>query len=452
MLYLCGMKKLKSIQHVKIVTALGLLAILSLQIIWLYNMYDSLWNDVAEKAESQLWASIELETIYRFENIPDSVQPKEIVGGPLEQNGDLTRHDIVLHEALIDLGYAADMSQLDSIYTSKLEKFNIHTSIMLNHIRLKDDSILQSVGASNNISLGAIKTEIIPIRKDGSEGIQAILVNPYLTIFERMGLILIATALIMLFVSACIVYQIKVILFQNRIAKLREDFSYAMVHDMKTPLSSIQLGIRLLYSKKLADDKRDKSFQIAEDEVGHLLSLTNKILTLSKMESSTLKLEKETVHITPVIEDLEEKFSAKATDSKKIVFSNDIRQQQVYADLEFLKEAISNLIDNAIKYSGNSVRIDITVDSDDTYTWIRVKDNGFGISHQDQKKIFEKFERAAAVNRNRKGGAAGFGLGLNYVYRVAEAHGGKVEVFSIEGQSSEFTIYLPKLIQTIETL
>ena len=58
----------------------------------------------------------------------------------------------------------------------------------------------------------------------------------------------------------------------------------------------------------------------------------------------------------------------------------------------------------------------------------------------------------AAIDRNRKGGAAGFGLGLNYVYRVAEAHGGEVRVFSIEGQSSEFTIYLPILIQTIETL
>lgn len=108
------------------------------------------------------------------------------------------------------------MFQLDSIYTSKLEKLNIHTSIMLNHIRLKDDSILQSVGASNNISLDAIKTEIIPIRKDGSEGIQAILVNPYVTIFERMGLILIATAFIMVFVAACIVYQIKVIFFKTK--------------------------------------------------------------------------------------------------------------------------------------------------------------------------------------------------------------------------------------------
>lgn len=415
-------------------------------------MYMFLWNDIKEKAEEQLWVSVELEVIYRVENMPDADQPREIYSGPLEESGDLTKTVAPLHEALIQWGYPIKMSQLDSIYISKLKEQNIQTDIVLNHIDMKDKSVIQSVGSSDVSSLGSIKTEIILIREDGSEGIQAILVNPYVTIFERMGLILIATALIMAFVVVCIVYQIKVILFQNKIAKLREDFSYAMIHDMKTPLSSIQLGIRLLYSNKQTGEKRDKSFRIAEEEVAHLLALTNKVLTLSKMESGKLRLSRENIEISPVIADLEEKFLAKADENKKIAFTNDIRQKQVYADPEFLKEAISNLIDNAVKYSGNSVQIDITVDSDDTYTWISVKDNGFGISHQDQKKIFEKFERAAAINRNRKGGAAGFGLGLNYVYRVADAHGGEVRVFSIEDQSSEFTIYLPKLIQTIETL
>lgn len=440
------------VSHVKHVTALGLVAILLLQVIWLYNMYVLLQNEIKDKSDNSLQTAIQLESVYRLQLLEDDPnRPDEIIGSaPISEDGNLVDQTLYYQEALIKYGYPIVLSKLDSIYISKLGEQGVQTDIILNHIDIKDKTILQSVGFSGQSFWGAIQTEVIPIRQDGSEGIQAILINPYLVIFERMGLLLIATALIMLFVAACIVYQIKVILFQNRIAKLREDFSYAMVHDMKTPLSSIQLGIRLLYSKKLADDKRDKSFRIAEDEVGHLLSLTNKILTLSKMESGTLKLEKETIHITPVIADLEEKFSAKADENKKIAFTNDIRREQVYADPEFLKESISNLIDNAIKYSGNSVRIDITVDSDNTYTWIKVKDNGFGISHQDQKKIFEKFERAAAVNRNCKGGAAGFGLGLNYVYRVAEAHGGKVDVFSIEGQSSEFTIYLPQLIQTIE--
>ncbi len=440
------------IRHVKYITALGLFAILLLQMIWLYNTYALLQNEIKDKSDDSLRTAIQLESIYRLQQLEDDPnRPEEIIGGsPISEDGNLVDQTLFYQEALIGFGYPIEMSQLDSIYTSKLKEQHIQTDIVLNHINMKDASIIQSVGSSGISSFGSIETEIIPIRQDNSEGIQAVILNPYLTIFERMGLLLIATALMMLFVAACIVYQIKVILLQNKIAKLREDFSYAMVHDMKTPLSSIQLGLRLLYSSKLTEKKREKSFQIAEDEVGHLLSLTNKILTLSKMESGTLKLDKETFPIAPVIEDLIEKFSVKA--GKEVVFSTDIRQENLYGDEEFLKEAISNLIDNAIKYSGDSVRIDITVDSDDSYMLIKVKDNGFGISHRNQKKIFEKFERAAAVDRNRKGGAAGFGLGLNYVYRVAEAHGGEVRVFSIEGQSSEFTIYIPQLIQTIETL
>ncbi len=435
---------------VKYVTALGLVAILLLQTVWLYNTYILLQGDIVEKSNNALENAIKQEALQRLQVVFESGKADEVMGGPLEEKGDVVNQDLHLQEALLKFGYPLLISRLDSLFVSKLEKWNIKTDVVLNHIQIKDKSIIQSIGSFNVFFLGSIKTKIIPIRQDKSEGIQAIILNPYLIIFGRMGLLLIATVFMMLFVAACIVYQIKVIFFQNKIAKLREDFSYAMVHDMKTPLSSIQLGLRLLYSNKQTGEKREKSFQIVEDEVAHLLALTNKVLTLSKMESGKLRLDNKKFRIAPVINDLIEKFSVKA--GKETLFSTDIRQELVYGDEEFLKEAISNLIDNAIKYSGDSVRIDISVGSDDTYTWIRVKDNGFGISHQDQKKIFEKFERAAAIDRNRKGGAAGFGLGLNYVYRVAEAHGGEVRVFSIEGQSSEFTIYLPILIQTIETL
>ena len=224
MLYIRGMNIMKRVYIVKFITALGLLAILSLQIIWLYNMYMLLWNDIKEKAEEQLWVSVELEVIYRVESMPDADQPREILSGPIEDAGNLTKMIVPLHESLIQWGFPIDMSQLDSIYTSKLKEQHIQTDIVLNHINMKDQSVIQSAGASGVSSLGAIKTEIIPIREDGSEGIQAVILNPYVTIFERMGLILIATALIMVFVAACIVYQIKVIFFQNKIAKLREAF------------------------------------------------------------------------------------------------------------------------------------------------------------------------------------------------------------------------------------
>ena len=154
-------------------------------------------------------------------------------------------------------------------------------------------------------------------------------------------------------------------------------------------------------------------------------------------------MNKKEVPLSPMIEDLIEKFTIKT--EKTIHFTTDLKTEKVYADEEFLKEAISNLIDNAIKYSGASVAITISsFCKPDGAVVIKVKDNGFGIPLKDQSRIFEKYERASATERSRKGGASGFGLGLNYVFRVAEAHGGTVEVESIEGEYSEFSLSLPQ--------
>lgn len=141
-----------------------------------------------------------------------------------------------------------------------------------------------------------------------------------------------------------------------------------------------------------------------------------------------------------MLEDLIEKYTAKA--DKPVHFSLHLESEWVYADEEFLKEAIGNLVDNSIKYSGEEVDIQISsLRQDYNFYLIKVRDNGIGIPLKDQSRIFEKYERASAADRSRKGGASGFGLGLNYVFRVAEAHGGKVCVESIEGEYSEFFFF-----------
>jgi two-component system phosphate regulon sensor histidine kinase PhoR len=258
-----------------------------------------------------------------------------------------------------------------------------------------------------------------------------------------MTLLLLATVLIMILVIVCIIYQIRIIVRQDKIAKLREDFSYAMIHDMKTPLSSILMGTQILETGKLdaQPEKKARYFRILKEEGEHLLSLTNKVLTLSKLENQQLKLDKETCSLRPMLEDLAEKYKAKAL--KRITYRWNLQADTVYADEEFLKEALSNLIDNAVKYSGEEVEITFSSGRLPGEDYIKVHDTGFGIPLKDQSKIFEKYERASAAGRSRHGGPAGFGLGLNYVLRVVEAHRGRVTLESIEGEYSEFTIYLP---------
>ena len=104
---------------------------------------------------------------------------------------------------------------------------------------------------------------------------------------------------------------------------------------------------------------------------------------------------------------------------------------------------LGNLLDNAIKYSRAEVKIDIICESERGVCKIKVCDNGLGISLKDQSRIFNRFERSAAAVRSSKGGAAGFGLGLNYVQQVMLAHEGRVEVESEEDRFSEFTLYFP---------
>lgn len=344
--------------------------------------------------------------------------------------------------ALKDFNRDVSFMDLDSIYAHMLDSIGFPAAVASCIV----DSTGRIMKASSQLDMhgkGVLRTSPLPISFDGTRFLQGVITNPYRVIFQRMTLLLLATVLIMVLVIACIIYQIRIILRQNKIAKLREDFSYAMIHDMKTPLSSILMGTQILETGKLdaQPEKKARYFRILREEGEHLLSLTNKVLTLSKLENHQLKLEKETCSLRPMLEDLAEKYKAKAV--KHIVYKWNLQADTVYADEEFLKEALSNLIDNSVKYSGEEVEITFSSGKLSNEYYIKVHDTGFGIPLKDQSKIFEKYERASASGRSRYGGPAGFGLGLNYVLRVAEAHGGRVTLESIEGEYSEFTIYLP---------
>ena len=192
---------------------------------------------------------------------------------------------------------------------------------------------------------------------------------------------------------------------------------------------------------------KEKFLTIAEEETDKLLALANRILTLSKLENHKLEMHKETVPLQPILDKLAEKFKLKS--AKPVTFTFDLQTPTVCADAEYLEEVFRNLIDNAVKYSKESVDIRITSNSNDNYSIIKVYDNGLGISFADQRVIFNKYERGKTGRSRRKNKVSGFGLGLNFVQRVVEAHGGKIIVNSIEGEFTEFTIYLPLIMKEL---
>lgn len=428
----------------KIITAISLTSILALQLMWLCNTYILIRNNISEEINQILYTGMEDEAITRLNKTPKGTNIKG------EAATDSIPEITYLEEGLYNLGYYISIEDVDSIASTLLLEHKISSDFILNLINPKTGKVLQQSKKGNFCLWNAIHSKEIPIRTDLSQTVQMILVNPHWSIFARMGILLLSTAVMVVFAFIGLFYQIKIIITERKIARLKEDFSYAMIHDMKTPISSAIMCTSRLHSGKLDDKPEIKNhyFTIVENELEHLLALSNKVLTLAKLEQHKLEMNKKEVPLSPMIEDLIEKFTIKT--EKTIHFTTDLKTEKVYADEEFLKEAISNLIDNAIKYSKESVKINISSSSDASHDIINIYDNGIGIPQKDQKKIFEKFERASAIKQTRKGGPSGFGLGLNYVYQVMEAHEGRVYINSIEGEFSEFSLLIPKIIESYD--
>lgn len=269
-------------------------------------------------------------------------------------------------------------------------------------------------------------------------------IEALLIAFEQSKITLFSSILTTIVIVLSIIDQINYIDEQERVKLLREDFSYAMVHDMKSPLTSIIMGTRYLHSGVLEKkpDIKEKYFAIVEDEAQHLLALINRLLTISKLEHGKLTIHKAEVDLASMIADVTDKYEAKS--SKPIHITTHIACSTVPADEEYLKEAISNMVDNATKYSKDEINIQISTFEDEKHIYIKVYDEGIGIAKSELKTIFNRYERATEHEKNPKKTRGGFGIGLNYVLQVIQAHGGKISVKSEKGKYSEFTISLPK--------
>ena len=337
--------------------------------------------------------------------------------------------------------------RLDSVFTCELADLNFRRlKFHLDTVALADSTVrLRSdlrYYADYARELEESRTFVIPLG-DGERGVRAYIVNLRAESVGGQLYYSIGSLIFLCLVLWGVLKQREIIQGQDKLARMREDFSYAMIHDMKTPLSTIIMGLKVLRSGKLdaSEEKKQRNFDILEGEAAHLLALTNKVLTLSKLEHEMLLLHPEFIALRPLVDDLVQTFTAKA--QKPVTFRTDLRAEAVFVDGEFLKEAIANLLDNALKYSKDSVEIRITSVEEEGYTRIAVRDNGIGIPLSAQAGIFDKFERVLPADDARGKKIAGFGLGLSYVMNVVREHGGYVTVESVEGKFSEFTLSLP---------
>ena len=419
----------------------AMVAVMLLLGLYMWMTYRSEVRDISERAGNQLPWAMFYESYQRAEILSegDTLSLPQLRGDLSLVSSVEGMNDVLSHKYHSEVSLDTLALYVDSL----LSVINLDRNFTI----LEVDKKGKTLRSSNNLMTPAsLKTRVFSIRRDQSRGLQLALNNPYPTLARRLSPLFLASAIILILFGAILLRLLRYLDEQKMMADLRNDFSYAMVHDMKSPLSSIIMGSRFLHSGKV-DDKpeiKEKYFSIIEGEANHLLALVNKLLTISKLENKKLILHKQDVNLESIIDDIVEK--AKTKTDKSINFTVDLLVKHVLADDQYLTEAISNLIDNAIKYSKDEISISITTQNSDKYVLLKVRDNGIGISKEDQRIIFDKFGRAAIHEQNRKGGVSGFGLGLNYVDQVMQAHGGKVTVSSEKDQYAEFTLFIPKNI------
>lgn len=213
-------------------------------------------------------------------------------------------------------------------------------------------------------------------------------------------------------------------------------------HDLKTPIASIQSYVEALQDGIIEDEQtREVYLQTIQNETNRLSLLIRELLDLSQLEQNQMNVAMEVVHIDQLILETLQEFEIIIRE-KDITMDVDIPEHPLvlYGIPNQLKRVLSNLVDNAIRYTGEKGRIQLQAEQEGTRTIFRVADNGPGISEKHHQDIFERFYR---VEKSRNKQYGGSGLGLAISKEIIEHHGGEINVESAIGKGTTFWFTIP---------
>jgi two-component system phosphate regulon sensor histidine kinase PhoR len=264
-------------------------------------------------------------------------------------------------------------------------------------------------------------------------------------VLSEMRWMIVGAIFFTLMIITAFYITVNALLRQKKLSEIKNDFINNMTHEFKTPLATISLAVDALRNDKVAQDREKMNYfsSIIKEENKRMNKHVETILQAAVMDRQELQLAKLPIHVHNLIHEIMDNYKLQLEEKgARAELSLDARYDFVEADPVHFRNLISNLVDNAVKYSKENLLIKIATYNTNKFIGIRIEDNGIGMSKETVRRIFEKFYRAHTGNIHN---VKGFGLGLSYVKTVVDAHEGKIKVDSILGKGSTFTLEIPLL-------
>lgn len=264
-------------------------------------------------------------------------------------------------------------------------------------------------------------------------------------IISSMSFMFFASSLFVLLIILAFLLTVYIIYKQKKLSDMKTDFINNMTHELKTPVATIALASNMLRIEKVQQNKEklNNYAKVIKEENERLLNNIEKVLQAARLKKSSIKLKISPIDINEIIQDTADRNQLMVESNGGLITTELLASpSMIEGDKIHITNIINNLVENSIKYSKENEPVTINIVSKNKTNGIEIsiEDNGIGIPNEVLYKIFEKFYRVPTGNIHN---VKGFGLGLNYVKELTEAHLGKVYVHSELGKGSIFTIYLP---------
>jgi two-component system phosphate regulon sensor histidine kinase PhoR len=243
---------------------------------------------------------------------------------------------------------------------------------------------------------------------------------------------------LVLVVIGCLFYLLQIIRSQKQLAEVKNDLISNITHEFKTPIATISVALESLKSFNGIDDKKKTKtyLDMSSEQLTKLNLMVEKLLETATLDSGNLELHKTPINIIDLLQTIVAKHQMQ-TESVTIDFDPKQTLLDVKVDVFHFENALNNIIDNAIKYGGDQIWIEISQNSS-SFT-ISISDSGNSLNYTNKDQIFEKFFRVSKGNTHN---VKGFGIGLYYTKKIIEKHNGSIQL-DLKNTHTTFKLTLP---------